>query len=244
MERGKIVLAFLPMALLLASIGASTATPVRTAGVSAGDTFTYGNASFYWYSNEPNVTPPAEWAGLNGTAYFIGTIESVTGGTNVTISSSIHYNNGTVQTEGGWVDVDTGDSVNMTYIVISADLNPGDPIYSNSTFSTWTINETIPGSRETNHINATMEESYESYYFYSSMNFYWDRATGVLTKVSIIENSTTTYTTDWSASYVLTGSSVWTVPEFSGLPSTVPLLALLTLAILVHRRKLYKTQNR
>jgi hypothetical protein len=184
---------------------------------------------------------------LNGTASSLGTIESVVG-TNVTISSSIHYNNGTVQTEGGWVDVDTGDG-NMTYLLISAGLSPGDPIYSNSTFSTWTINDTIletypGGSRETDYINATMEESLGSYYFYSSMNFYWDTATGVLTNASIIENSTTIYTTDWSVSFSLTGSSKWVVPEFVGLPSTVLLLAMLTLAILVHRRRLHKTQNR
>jgi hypothetical protein len=248
MERGKIVLAFLPIALLLASIGASAATPVRTAGVSAGDTFTYGNVSFNWYSDDPTATPPAEWAGLNGTAYSVGAIENVAG-TNVTVISSIHYNNGTVRTEGGWVDVDTGNSVNMSFILISANLNAGDSIYSNSTYLPYTINETISetypgGSRQTNHMNTTMEASYGSYYIYSSMNLYWDRATGVITKLSIIMNSTTIYTTDWFISFNLTGSNKWVVPEFVGLPSTVPLLALLPLVVLVRRRRLHKTRNR
>jgi hypothetical protein len=246
MEKGKIILAFLPIALLLTIVGSSAATPVRTPGVVAGDTFTYGNVNFSWYSDDPTATPPSEWSGLNGTAYFLGTIENVVG-TNVTSSSQVHLNNGTIQTQSGWVDVDTGNG-NMTFLLISAGLNPGDPIYSNSTYSTWTINETIPETysgvaRDTNHLNVTMEESIESYYIYTSMNFYWDRATGVLTKLSITENETITYTTDWSVSFALTGSSKWVIPEFAGLPSTLLLLASLTFVTIAYRRKLHKTQT-
>ena len=128
MEKGKSILAFLLIAMLLAICGVSAAAPVRTSGVNAGDTFTYGNASFSWYSDDPTATPPAEWEGMNGTAWFLVTIENVVG-TNVTISSLSHYNNGTETTEGGWLDVDTGDSVNMSLFLISANLNAGDSIY-------------------------------------------------------------------------------------------------------------------
>jgi hypothetical protein len=75
------------------------------------------------------------------------------------------------------------------------------------------------------------------------MNLYWDKATGVLTKLSITENETITYTTDWSVSFDLTSSSIWVVPEFNGLPPTLLLLASLTLITLAQRRKLNKTQK-
>jgi len=246
MEKDKIILAFLAIALLLTIIGVSGATPVRTAGVTAGDTFTYGNASFNWYSNDPTATPPGEWADLNGTAWFTGTIVSVEG-TNVTANLLAHYNNGTEATESGWQDVDTGDG-NMTLFLISANLNAGDPIYSNDTYSSWTINETIPetypgGSRDTNHFNTTMEESVEGYNIYVSMDLYWDRATGVLTKLSITDNETITYTTDYSISFELTGSSTFVVPEFVGLPLILLVPMSFTLVTLARMRKLRKPQS-
>jgi hypothetical protein len=248
MDKGKIILAFLLIALLFA-IGKPAAASVRTPGVSVGDTFTYSNVSFNWYSNDPSATPPTEWEGLNGTAWFRGTVGNVVG-TNVTSSSLSHYNNGTERTQNGWLDVDTGDGVNMSLIFVSANLNAGDFIYSSGIYSTWYINETISrtypgGPRDTNHINVTMEASSPPYaYIYLSTNFYWDRATGVLTKVSITSNETTTYTTNWSVTFELTGSNKWTVPEFVGLPQILLLLASLTLVTLAHRRRLYKTQNR
>ena len=111
--------------------------------------------------------------------------------------------------------------------------------------TTWTINETIPGARQTNHLNVTMEESSPPYAtIYLSMNFYWDKATGVLTSLSMISNETITYTTDWSVSFELTASNKWVVPEFVGLPEILLLLASLTLVTLTHRRKLHNTQNR
>src|SRR4030042_1081118 len=122
MEKGKIVLASLTIALLLAMIGASTAVPVRTPGVNVGDTFTYGNGSFNWYSDDPDATPPDEWKDLNQTEWFSVSVENVVG-TNVTGSFLSHFSNGTDDvTEGGWVDVDTGDEVNMSLFFISANL--------------------------------------------------------------------------------------------------------------------------
>jgi hypothetical protein len=246
MEKDKIISAFLPVALLLALVVVTNASPVGTPGVSIGNNFTYGNVSFDWYSNDPNATPPTEWIGLNGTAWFRGTVENVAG-TNVTISSLLHYNNGTEETESGWIDVDTGGG-NMTLFLISANLNAGNSIYSSGDYSTFTINETIPmtypgGSRETNHINTTMEVSSPPYYVNLSMNLYWDRATGVLTKLSMISNQTMTYTTNYSVSMELTGSNEWAVPEFFGLPPTLLLLASLALVTLASIRKLRKTQN-
>ena len=253
MKKVKAILAFLPIALLLAIVGATNATPVGTPGVSVGNTFTYGNVSLDWHSNDPSVTIARQWESLNGTAWFTETVENVVG-TNVTINSMLHYNNGTEIAQAGWINVDTGDFSNMTNLfLISANLNEGDQVYTGSTYSNYTVNETIPmtypgGSRQTNHFNTTMEVSTPPYYYINySMNMYWDRATGVLTKLygtsNQITNYTTTYTTYWSFSVELTGSNQWVVPEFVGLPPTLLLLASLALVTLAYRRKMHKTQN-
>jgi len=248
MEKGKIVLAFLTIALLLAMIGASTAVPVRTPGVNVGDTFTYGNGSFNWYSNDPSATPPTEWKDLNQTDWFLVSVENVVG-TNVTGSFLSHFSNGTETTEGGWVDVDTGDDGNMSLFFISANLDSGDSIYSSGEYSTWMINETIPktylgGPRDTNHLNITMEMSEPPFYVYLSWDVYWDRTTGVLVEMSMSSNQTMIYTTAWSFSIELTESNKWVIPEFAGPLQTLLLLTSLTLATLVCRRKMHKTQNR
>ena len=243
MKKRKIIPVFVLIAMLLTIIGAMAAAQSRTSGVSVGDTFTYSNANFSWYSNDPTATVPTEWNNMNGSAYFQITIESVVG-TNVTISSLAHYNNGTDISQSGWVDVDTGDG-NMTFFLISANLNANDSIYTGSDYSNYFINETIPGTRATNYLNATMETSVESYSIYLSMNFYWDQTTGVLTKMSMTNNETTTYTTDWSISFELTSSNKFTVPEYVGLPQILLLLLLasVTLITLTYRRKLHRPQN-
>jgi hypothetical protein len=247
MKKGKIILAFLSIALLLSMMCASVAAPVRTPGVNVGDNFTYSNLSFNWYSNDPTATIPTEWKNLNQSAWFSVTVQNVVG-TNVTSSFLAHFTNGTDKTGGGWLDVDTGDSVNMSFFFVSANLNAGDSIYSSGIYSDLKINGTTSttypgGSRDTNYVNMTMEESMSPIYLYLSMNMYWDRTTGLLTEISIISNQTMTYTTDYSVSFELTGSSKWVLPEFVGLPQTMLLLASLTLVILVHRRKLHKNQN-
>jgi len=243
-QKTNILLTSLSIALLLVMVGLSNAS--GTPGVSVGNTATYGNVNFDWSSNDPSATPPAEWIGFNGTAWFSGTIENIAG-TNVTISALLHYSNGTEDTELGWVDVDTGEG-NMTLFLISANLNVGDPIYTTGDYSDLTINETIPmpypgGSRQTNHVNVTMEESSELFNVSLSMNLYWDKATGTLTQVSIISNQTITYTTNYSVSMQLTDSNVWVVPEF-GMPLIALLLSSAALVTLVATRKLRRTQIR
>lgn len=179
-------------------------------------------------------------------------VQSVVG-INVTCSLKAHYTNGTELTEGGWIDVDTGDNVNMTWFFISANLSSNDSIYSIGDYSTWIINETIQKTyngdpRDTNHINMTIEESSPPYaYVNVSQNYYWDKDTGVLTELSVSYNETMNYTAEYTTEYSihleLTGSSVWVVPEFIGLPQTLLLIASLALVALASRRKLRKTQN-
>lgn len=246
MRKIDIISTSLIAALLLVMVCLSNVSLAGTPGVSVGNTATYGNVSFDWFSNDPAATPPTEWMGLNGTAWFKGTIQNVAG-TNVTISSLLHYSNGTEDTEVGWVDVDTGEG-NLTLFLISANLNASSPIYTTGEYSGFTINETIPvtypgGQRQTNHVNVTMEQISAIINISISMNLYWDKATGVMTQMSMMSNQTMTYTTYYSVSMQLTESSVWVVPEF-GMPSIVLLLFTTTLITSVVTRKLRRRQIR
>ena len=102
------------------------------------------------------------------------------------------------------------------------------------------------GSREINHVNMTVAQSLPPPYSYNismSMNMYWDRATGVLTKMYMEDNTTTTYTTFYSVSIELTESNVWVVPELVGLPQTLLLLASLAVVTVAYTRKLRNTES-
>jgi len=247
MGKVRIVSAFLSIALLCAMIGLSTAVPVRWPGVNVGNTFSYGSVSFNWYSDDPNATSTG-WEDMNEIEWFSVTVESVVG-TNVTGSTLSHFKNTTEVTEGGWVDVDTGDNDNMPFFFVSANLDVNDSIYSGGTYSNWNISETFmktypEGSRETNHLNMTVLVSNPPSYNYVSINVYWDRETGLLTEMSMIMNSTMIYTTNWSLSFELTETNLWAVPEFVGLHQALLLLSSLTLVTLVRRRRLHNTQNR
>jgi len=253
MKEEKIILASVPIFLLLAMISISATAPTRQPGVTVNDSFTYGDLSFTWYSNNESATPPPEWKSLNETEWFSFTVQSIVG-PNVTCNLQAHYTNGTDEYEGGWINVDTGDNDNMTWFLIAANLNPNDSIYTMGEFSTWTINETIQKTyngvqRDINHINMTIEESEPGVLYVNvSENFYWDKATGAITEISVFYNETINFTslitTVYSVSLELTESNVWVVPEFTGLSQTLLLIASLTLVTLVSKRKLFKERNR
>jgi len=225
----------------------------RIVGVNAGEWFKYGDITVNWSSNDPNATfPPPYWEELEGwneTEWSLSTVEDVSG-TNVTFQFIYHFKNGTETTESGYIDLDTGDG-NMTYMAISANLDAGDTIYTSEDHSGWQINETIvrtyPDSvRDTNHINMTSEYSMTinetEYYYYNSMNFYWDRESGVFVE-DYFEgiNQTGEYTTTWSALSRITESNVWVIPEF---PTWTPMLlvfVILTVSIIVYKQRLLKS---
>ena len=249
------LLVFMTSLLVVASVVAS---PTRTVGVDVGDWFTYEDVSVTWSSNDPSASKV--WYGMdlemyNQTEWVSVEITGVSG-TNVTVQSIQHFKNGTEEISGGWVDVDTGDGVNATTMLISADLNENDAMYTAGDYSTWFINETImreyPGpdsSRATNHINMTYAYNYTipPYiyvdYFYS-MNFYWDKATGILVENSFeIMNQTGEYLTSWSLSFKITGSNVWVVPEFSNLVVWLAVIGTATVVLVFGRRRLSKGKS-
>lgn len=244
----KIFLMFFFTSLVVAA--SVTASPTRTVGVNPGDWIKFGDITVTWSSNDPNASKV--WYGMdlemyNQTEWVTVEITQVSG-TNVTIQSVQHFKNGTEETSGGWIDVDTGDGVNATSMLISANLNENDAMYTSGDYSTWFINETITrtypdGVRETNHINMTYAYNYtippdiEVDYFYS-MNFYWDRATGILVEDTFeIRNQTGAYLTTWSMDFTITESNVWVIPEFPSFLILSLFMIATLLTVIVYRRK-------
>lgn len=250
----KYCLFFLLTSLL--AVASVMASPTRTVGVNVGDVFTYADINVTWSSNDPNATKDPYGMGLemyNQTEWVSVEITGVSG-RNVTVQSIQHFKNGTEDISGGWIDVDTGDGVNATIMVIGANLNVGDPIYTAGDYSTWFINETImrvypDSTRDTCHINMTYAYNYtippdtDVDFFYST-NFYWDRATGIMVEDSFeMINQTGDYLTAWSMMFSITESNVWVVPEFLNLAVWLAVITIATAVLVVGKRRLSRTTS-
>jgi hypothetical protein len=241
--------------LLSAMVVTSVVAQPRTVGVAAGNWFKYGTFDVNWSSNDPNATfPPSGWevfADLNKTEWGLIRVEDVSG-TNVTIQQTTHFKNGTEAIEGGYVNVDTGDG-NMSLVVISANLNANDAFYTSGSYSTWKINETIVraypnGARETNLLNMTYEHSWTvnetQYYYYFTMDIYWDKLTGILVEDYYrLINQTGEYLTTWSALSGMTESNGWVVPEFPSFLILPLFMTVTLLAVTTPRRSRLKHPN-
>jgi len=246
----KIPFVFFVVSLVV--VASVTATPVRTVGVNIGDWIKFADIDVTWSSNDPNASKMPWGMDLemyNQTEWVRMEITQVSG-TNVTIQMVQHFKNGSDETSSGWVDVDTGDGVNVTSMLISANLNENDAMYTLG-YEGWFINETITriypdGARETNHINSTIAYNYtippdiEVDYFYS-MNFYWDRATGIMVEDSFeVRNQTGEYLTAWSMVFKITESSVWVIPEFSTWLAWLAVIGTATIVVILGKRKLLR----
>jgi hypothetical protein len=195
----------------------STNAQVRTAGVSEGDWFKY-NLSID-FDSLLNMTseefPFADF--LIGETVTL-TIQNVSG-TNVTGLFTIEYENGTEYSQSGSVDLTTGEGDLRSWL-IAADLNAGDPLYTSEPDEM--INETSVqtyfwGARETNHLIYSYNYTSEEDYSYLSVDMFWDKETGVVTKLSFEADASVNGTViDASAEWLITDSSiVEDVPEFT-----------------------------
>jgi hypothetical protein len=234
----KVILLTLVSVFLLSTMVVTSSGQTRTAGVSEGDWFRY-DVDFSWTSTDPSAIIPIS---LNETERTMMAIVGVSG-KKVSGQLATYYKNGTEKTVGGHVDIETGEGENMTMFVVSADLGENDTIYTSNEWSDAKINETIvrtyPDSlRDTNHLNITAtfysEESYQS----MSLNYYWDKSTGILVELSeVVVTVAYDYVTISSLLIRTTDSNVWIVPEF---PSflILPLFILTTLlAVIIYKRK-------
>jgi hypothetical protein len=254
MKQKVVLLNFVLAFLLSTMVVTAAAAQERTVGVTEGDWFNYGiNSS--WNSTDPNVlSPPSAYGDLetvNETEWVKMTITGVSG-TNVSVRYLTHYKNGTEEIGDGYMDVDTGDEANAALTIISANLGVNDNLYTSGDYSTWTINETITrtypdGVKNTNHINMTYEFSWTlnetEIYFFQAVNLYWDKETGVLVEDSFeVYNQTGEYLTTWSVGSRITGSTVWTIPEFPAYSSILIISIILTVSIIAIEQRLTKKQ--
>jgi hypothetical protein len=234
----KIILLTLVSVFLLSAMIVTSPAQTRTVGVSKGDWFKY-NVNFNWTSTDPSATIPIS---LNETERTMIAIVGVSG-KNVSGQLTTYYKNGTEETVGGYVDIETGEGEKMAMFVVSADLGENDTIYTSDGWSFAKINETIVRTypdrlRDTNHLNITAEFSSEEVYQSMSLNYYWDKSTGILVELSEVEVIVTyDYVTISSLLSRITDSNIWIVPEF---PSYLILPLFMTatlLAVMVYRRK-------
>ena len=226
---------------LLLALVVATSAQTRTVGVIVGNKFRY-DSTLSWSSNDPNATPPSGLVEANNTQWRETTVTAISG-TNVTGQSTTHFKNGTEITVGGWVDVDTEDSVNITLAFISANLAAGDSIGTNASFNTWIINETVSrtylsGVRDTNHINLTSSSSDATHTYRVNIIAYWDKATGVVVEsLYEVTNQTGAYTTTTSIGAQIISSDLWIVPEFPTWTPALLIVIVLTSATMVIARQ-------
>jgi len=217
----------------------------RTVGVSVGDTFEYG-VSFSWNSSDPNATIPDVYRSASEMEWMSVAVVDISN-TTVTIHDTMHFKNGTEATQHNILDVDTGNG-NMTYWIVSANLDINDTLYTSSMYDYYRINETTvktypDGTRNTNHMNVTSEANMGVNYQYSSMNFYWDRSTGVM-----VESNMATISllygleSNMTAILTMTQSNLWVVPEFSAFAPLLTLMIIVAVAAVGNKGRLVKTE--
>jgi hypothetical protein len=252
MNKRIILTALALLFISLLTMRSAYAPLTRLPGVSPGDYGMYGDISATWSSTDPTAQPPDSFKEINDTQWLSGTVSTVVG-TNVTFQTQVHFNNGTTKNSVTWVDVDTGQSGssdqsgNMSMFILAANLNETDPIYSGVEFTYLTINETVPinypgGARMTNHLNVTLSMNITFPFeinFNMSMNYWWDKTTGVMTEMAqYYEDKSFGNTTTWSMSIKLTDSNKWTVPEFSTPALFLTLIATATTITLILKPRL------
>ncbi len=236
--KSKIVLVSLISLLSVLALVMAASAQTRSVGVSFGNTWRYGTSGD-WSSTDPTATPPSYVVQYNETEWMKVEIKGISD-LNVTAEVTAHFKNGTEDSTAGWIDIDTGNNINMTWMVISPNLGINASIYTVS-YNNWFINETAQrtypnGNRDTNHFNTTSSSEFQ----YLSSNLYWDRETGILVELST-QNifQTLNYTTSWSLGLQIISSNVWVIPEFSNWIPT-----LLILIVLASATTIVSTQRR
>ena len=227
----------------------------RVPGVSVGDRFKY-SVNFSMNASNSSITLTNLIEGLLSQVENIDSVQAnVTqvAGSKVTMQAVMQFKNGTQQSTTSTFDVangqDTAQEGTIGLLLIAANLNAGDQIYT--TGSGGTINETVTrtfpsGSRQVNHQNIVMNydvspEELQGTGITTALqqsnteDTYWDKQTGALVEMSY--NMTTRsqqVNADISLHVQLIESNVFavsqdSVPEFPA----ITLFAILALAVLV-----------
>jgi hypothetical protein len=231
----KVVIAASLLVLLSFAMFGSARGQTLTAGVAAGESFSYSLTSF-WTSSDEYASIPSDLVVINQTESLEARISDVSG-SNVTIFTATYFRNGTADAIRGSVELQTGESTGGFVAIIAANLTAGDRIHSLGQ-DTITINDTVirsyaSGDRETNQIiieyqNATTGTT-------GSVDRYFDKQTGILVE-EVDETSYTNPDTTTRITTKLKEATAWSVPEF---PSVLilPLFATATLLSAIAYKK-------
>ncbi|MCW4007049.1 MAG: hypothetical protein NWF04_10755 [Candidatus Bathyarchaeota archaeon] len=225
-----VALAVLALFVLCSSAFFScTVAAEPSVGVARGDFFTY-DFSAYFNTNNSEIPVPGPLVRDNQTQWLRYTVTSVDNFT-VTYAITQHLDNGTeFTTTNQQADLATGEG-GFPFLV--TDLNANDFLYPDSTYSP-IVNETLTrsysqGTREINHA-AWNETDY--------VDLYFDKATGVPVEFHVTFIVSAESQAQYS--YILTDSSLWTIPELT--PLTVALIAAATLTTALFYKK-HQTKN-
>ena len=211
-----VLIAFIWLSLLSAipraqvTSSSSAVPPERIVGVKVNDWVKYDDFIATWNSSDPTVEPSSRLIDINETEWVVDTVQNVSG-TNIKFQTVSHYKNGTEKTSVAYVDVTTGEG-DGTFTFISSGLAEGDCVYASTEFQATQINETISRTYmgvtiETNYLN--LEVPVDTGYTWF-LQFYWDRATGILTEWMREERYVSqNLTAASSVSFKIVGSSTW-----------------------------------
>jgi len=214
-----------------------------TVGVNVGDWFKY-EINVNWSSDNQSATIPDFVEEMNAVEWSKISITDISG-TTISLGLTNQFKNGTEIIASQVYDIDEGALSALGFFFIPPNLGANDLALSNNDFlGDLMIDETMvrtypDGTRETNHASFSNETTTNGKTEIGSMDFYWDRSSGVMVEtVANIMTYEGGYTTTMTMEMLLDESNVWVVPEFP----TWTLLALastvLVIVITFYKRRL------
>ncbi len=193
-----------------------------TVGVSPGDSFTY-NLTYGWSSSNKGDVVPQFMVERNQTKDFQITVMTANGQF-VTFQTTWSFLNGTQSNQTVIEYVGNATSDGFIYIY-AANLGAGFPLFPNETDLPWTINSTVmrdyqSGPRATNHISVSRSDVPNEFYTY--IDLYFDKVTGVLVQGTLIDIYTDTPDQTFTTHITLSQASVWSIASASPTQSANP----------------------
>ena len=217
-----VALSLVALPRLMLTVSVAQESPERIVGVRVGDWVKYGDFLATYESDDPSAqTPPADLVEHNNTEWVRSTVESISG-TKITFQTVTHYKNGTDMNSTLYVDINTGDGEGA-HMFISANLTALDNIYNSTEYDDTWINGTDPivyanALRETNYLMAGVTSQSETDYIVYVVEYFWDKATGVLVeRTGTFTKQTEEYSTVTVMSESVIDTNVWEEK-----PDTIP----------------------
>jgi hypothetical protein len=186
-------------------------------GVNVGDWVKYGRILISWNSTDPNAKPDRELIELNNTEWFKNVVTDIDYPL-VYFQHITRFRNGTQKTSILQIDITTGLG-NGTLYFIPVGLFAADMLYPYSVepypvlVNITTLRVCAGVTRLVNHLNLTkvqLKEDGTPQSVYVSINYYWDRETGILTeRLGVVTNNTGGHQTHWTRSDKVVDTNLW-----------------------------------